>query len=230
MLKQVEAGVLSVAYEESGAADGMPVLLLHGFPYDVHVYDDVTPLLVAAGCRVIAPYLRGYGPTRFLSADTPRSGQQAVLGHDLVAFMDALEIQSGVLAGYDWGGCAACIVAALWPERVSGLAWNRIGANCANSSGSYGPLAGISTRRRTTALQPLSTTRTSSPWSFIPTAIDSRWCLGTRRSKRPSAAWPSGRRSRCHRSCCTAAIPDSSHRWPAPSVTSSSSRALVYAG
>ncbi|MDM0040746.1 alpha/beta hydrolase [Variovorax sp. J22G21] len=121
MLKKVEAGVLSVAYEESGAGDGAPVLLLHGFPYDAHAYDDVTPLLVAAGCRVIAPYLRGYGPTRFLSPETPRSGQQAVLGHDLLAFMDALQIQRAVLAGYDWGGRAACIVAALWPERVSGL-------------------------------------------------------------------------------------------------------------
>ncbi|MBI5278305.1 MAG: alpha/beta hydrolase [Burkholderiales bacterium] len=121
MLKKVEAGVLSVAYEDNGAADGTPVLLLHGFPYDVHAYDDVTLLLAAAGCRVIAPYLRGYGPTRFLSPDTPRSGQQAVLGHDLLAFMDALRIQRAVLAGYDWGGRAACIAAALWPERVSGL-------------------------------------------------------------------------------------------------------------
>jgi pimeloyl-ACP methyl ester carboxylesterase len=121
MLKQIEAGVLRVAYEESGAADGTPVFLLHGFPYDVHAYDEVTPLLVEAGCRVIAPYLRGYGPTRFLSPDTLRSGQQAVLAHDLLAFMDALKIQSSVLAGYDWGGRAACIVAALWPERVIGL-------------------------------------------------------------------------------------------------------------
>jgi len=96
-------------------------LLLHGFPYDVHAYDEVTPLLVSAGCHVIAPFLRGYGPTRFLSLDTPRSGQQAVLAHDLVALMDALQIQRGVLAGYDWGGRAACIVAALWPERVRGL-------------------------------------------------------------------------------------------------------------
>jgi pimeloyl-ACP methyl ester carboxylesterase len=121
MLKQVEAGVLSVGYEESGPGDGAPVVLLHGFPYDAHAYDEVTPLLVAAGCRVIAPYLRGYGPTRFLSSDTPRSGQQAVLGHDLLALMDALQIRSAVLAGYDWGGRAACVVAALWPERVSGL-------------------------------------------------------------------------------------------------------------
>ncbi len=121
MLKQVEAGVLSVAYEETGAVNGTPFVLLHGFPYDVHAYDEVTPLLVSAGCRVVAPYLRGYGPTRFLSADTPRAGQQAVLAHDLVAFMDALGIQSAVLAGFDWGGRAACIVAALWPERVRRL-------------------------------------------------------------------------------------------------------------
>ena len=121
MPKHIVAGVLDVAYEEAGPADGTPVVLLHGFPYDVHVYDEVTPLLVAQGCRVIVPYLRGYGPTRFLSADTPRSGQQAVLGHDLLALMDTLAIPRAVLGGYDWGGRAACIVAALWPERVRGL-------------------------------------------------------------------------------------------------------------
>ena len=121
ILKHVEAGVLNVAYIESGSPGGTPVLLLHGFPYDVHAYDDVTPLLVTAECRVIVPYLRGYGPTRFLSADTPRSGQQAALAHDLLALMDALAIKNAVLAGYDWGGRAACIVAALWPERARGL-------------------------------------------------------------------------------------------------------------
>ena len=121
MLKRVDAGVLGIAYVESGASNGTPVLLLHGFPYDIHAYDEVTPLLVSAGCRVITPYLRGYGPTRFLSPDTPRSGQQAVLAHDLLAFMDVLAIPSAVLAGYDWGGRAACIVAALWPERARGL-------------------------------------------------------------------------------------------------------------
>ncbi len=121
MLKHINAGVLDVAYEENGTANGKPVVLLHGFPYDIHAYDEVTPILVAAGCRVLTPYLRGYGPTRFLSANTPRSGQQAVLAHDLLAFMDALAIPSGVLAGYDWGGRAACIVAALWPERARGL-------------------------------------------------------------------------------------------------------------
>jgi len=121
MVKRVEAGVLSVAYEEAGAATGTPVLLLHGFPYDPRAYDDVVPLLADAGCRVLVPYLRGYGPTRFLSDATLRSGQQAVLGHDILALMNALGIERGVLAGYDWGGRAACIVAALWPERVRGL-------------------------------------------------------------------------------------------------------------
>ncbi len=121
MLKRVNAGVLEVAYEEHGPGDGRAVLLLHGFPYDVHAYDEVTPLLAEAGCRVVTPYLRGYGPTRFLAADTPRSGQQAVLGHDLLELMKALAIEEAVLAGFDWGGRAACVVAALWPERVRGL-------------------------------------------------------------------------------------------------------------
>ena len=120
-LKRVVAGVLEVAYEEAGDPGGKPVILLHGFPYDVRAYDEVTPRLVAAGRRVLTPYLRGYGPTRFLSADTPRSGEQAVLAQDLLSFMDALAIPSATLAGYDWGGRAACIVAALWPERADAL-------------------------------------------------------------------------------------------------------------
>lgn len=118
MLNQIEAGVLNVAYYEDGPADGWPVVLLHGFPYDVHAYSQVTPLLVAQGARVITPYLRGYGPTRFLSPETPRSGQQAALGYDLLKLLDALSIESAILVGYDWGGRAACIVAALWPQRV----------------------------------------------------------------------------------------------------------------
>ena len=121
MLRHVTAGVLEVACEETGRADGTPVFLLHGFPYDVHAFDEVSPILAARGCRVMAPYLRGYGPTRFLSPDTPRSGQQAVLGHDLLALMDALAVPNAVLAGYDWGGRAACVVAASWPDRVKGL-------------------------------------------------------------------------------------------------------------
>ncbi|HET7343443.1 MAG TPA: alpha/beta hydrolase [Methylomirabilota bacterium] len=121
MLKRVAAGVLDVAYEETGTRDGRPVVLLHGFPYDAHAYDDVAPRLAAAGCRVIVPWLRGYGATRFLSPDTPRSGQQAALGHDLAALLDALALREPVVAGYDWGGRAACVVAALWPERVRGL-------------------------------------------------------------------------------------------------------------
>jgi pimeloyl-ACP methyl ester carboxylesterase len=121
MLKNINAGVLNVAYEENGPAGGKPVILLHGFPYDIHAYAEVAPRLTAAGCRVLVPYLRGYGPTRFLSEQTLRSGQQAALGHDLLAFMDALDIASAALAGYDWGGRAACVVAALWPERARGL-------------------------------------------------------------------------------------------------------------
>lgn len=120
-MHHIQAGVLDVAYLEQGPRTGTPVVLLHGFPYDVHAFDEVTPWLASAGCRVITPYLRGYGPTRFLSPETPRSGEQAVLAHDLLALLDALAIDSAVLAGYDWGGRAACIVAALWPQRVRGL-------------------------------------------------------------------------------------------------------------
>jgi len=115
-LKHIRTGTLDIAYEESGAPDGAPVILLHGWPYDVRVYDAVVPLL--AGCRVIVPYLRGFGPTHFLSDTTPRSGQQAALGNDLREMMDALDIKRAALAGYDWGGRAACVVAALWQERV----------------------------------------------------------------------------------------------------------------
>ncbi|MDP6875564.1 MAG: alpha/beta hydrolase [Alphaproteobacteria bacterium] len=120
-LNHIKAGVLDVAYEDAGPSDGRTVILLHGFPYDIHAYDDVTPHLTAAGCRVITPYLRGYGPTRFLSPDTVRSGEQAVLGKDLLDLMDTLNIPSALLGGYDWGGRAACVVAALWPQRVHGL-------------------------------------------------------------------------------------------------------------
>ncbi len=117
-LKRVQAGTLEIAYEESGPPDGAAVLLMHGFPYDPRAYDGVAPLLAARRCRVIVPYLRGYGPTRFLSPDTPRSGQQAALAADLLALLDALGLRRAALAGYDWGGRAACIVAALWPERA----------------------------------------------------------------------------------------------------------------
>jgi len=120
-VKTLAAGVLNVAYAETGPSDGPPVILLHGFPYDAHAYDDVAHRLAAAGRRCLIPSLRGYGATRFRSAATPRSGQQAGLGADLLAFMDALAIPSATLAGFDWGGRAACIAAALWPERVRGL-------------------------------------------------------------------------------------------------------------
>jgi pimeloyl-ACP methyl ester carboxylesterase len=121
MVKTVRTKVLETAYNESGPADGHPVILLHGWPSDPHDYDDVAPPLAAAGCRVLVPWLRGYGPTRFLDPATPRSGQQAALGADVRDFMDVLGIGQATLAGYDWGGRAACIVAALWPDRVHGL-------------------------------------------------------------------------------------------------------------
>ncbi|WP_322050642.1 alpha/beta fold hydrolase [Paraburkholderia bannensis] len=121
MLKYVATNQLDIAYVEQGDTAGWPVVLLHGFPYDIHAYDDVVPILVAGGARVIVPYLRGYGPTRFRSATTPRSGQQAALGADLLALLDAMQIEQAVLAGYDWGGRAACVVSALYPSRVRGL-------------------------------------------------------------------------------------------------------------
>ena len=120
-LRHIEAGVLDIAYFEAGPPEGPPVLLMHGFPYDIHTYAEVAPMLAAEGCRVIVPYLRGYGETRFLNDATPRSGEQAALGADLLALLDALQIPRAVLAGYDWGGRAACVVAALWPERCGGL-------------------------------------------------------------------------------------------------------------
>lgn len=113
--------LLDIAYEHSGPVDALPVVLLHGFPYDPRCFDEVVPIINAAGHRTIVPYLRGYGGTRFLSPDTMRSGQQAAIGHDLLELLDALELERAVLAGYDWGGRAACVVSALWPERVLGL-------------------------------------------------------------------------------------------------------------
>jgi pimeloyl-ACP methyl ester carboxylesterase len=120
-LKQVDAGVLDVGYAEAGPADGPAMLLLHGWPYDIHTYVDVAPLLAAEGYRVVIPYVRGYGTTRFLSDDTLRNGQQAALAVDALAFMDALEIDKAIVAGCDWGARTADIVAALWPERCTGL-------------------------------------------------------------------------------------------------------------
>jgi pimeloyl-ACP methyl ester carboxylesterase len=120
-VKMITSGVLEVAFQEYGQADGWPCIMEHGFPYDVHAYAQVAPILAEAGARILVPYLRGYGPTRFLSSVTPRSGEQASLGADLLAFMDALGIERAVLGGYDWGGRAACIVSALWPERVVAL-------------------------------------------------------------------------------------------------------------
>jgi pimeloyl-ACP methyl ester carboxylesterase len=120
-LSQIDAGPLNVGYLDAAPADGPAVVLLHGWPYDIHSYVDVVPLLTAAGCRVIVPHLRGYGTTRFLSDDTLRNGEQAALATDTIALMDALAIEKAVVAGFDWGARSAGIVAALWPERCTGL-------------------------------------------------------------------------------------------------------------
>jgi pimeloyl-ACP methyl ester carboxylesterase len=120
-LKQIDAGVLNVGYAEAGPANGPVVILLHGWPYDIHSYVDVTPLLASAGYRVIVPYLRGYGPTRFLSGETFRNGQPSALAADVIALMDALRIEKAILGGCDWGARTANIVAALWPERVKAM-------------------------------------------------------------------------------------------------------------
>ena len=120
-LKQIDAGVLNVGYAEAGPADGPVVILLHGWPYDIYSFVDVTPALASAGYRVIVPYLRGYGTTRFLSSDTIRNGQPSALAVDAIAFMDALKIQKPIIGGFDWGARTANIVAALWPERCKGM-------------------------------------------------------------------------------------------------------------
>jgi pimeloyl-ACP methyl ester carboxylesterase len=136
-LKQVDAGLLSVGYAEAGPADGPAILLLHGWPYDIHSFAEVTPVLAAAGYRVIVPFIRGYGTTRFLSADTVRNGQQAAVATDVTALMDALGIQAAILAGFDWGARSADVVAALWPDRCKALvsvSGYLIGSQAANAA------------------------------------------------------------------------------------------------
>jgi pimeloyl-ACP methyl ester carboxylesterase len=120
-VKQIDAGPLNVGYVEAGSNNGPAAVLLHGWPYDIHSFVDVAPLLASQGYRVLVPYLRGYGTTRFLSDETFRNGEQAALAHDVISFVDALEIESAVVAGFDWGARTANIVAALWPERCQGL-------------------------------------------------------------------------------------------------------------
>jgi len=120
-LKQINAGLLNIGYAEAGPANGPVVILLHGWPYDIYSFVDATPLLAAAGYRVIVPYLRGYGTTRFLSSKTMRNGQQSVVAVDIIALMDALKIQTAVVAGFDWGARTACIMAVLWPQRCKGI-------------------------------------------------------------------------------------------------------------
>jgi pimeloyl-ACP methyl ester carboxylesterase len=120
-LKTIKTDTLSIAYLESGPGNGWPVILSHGFPYDVHAFDKVSSILKDAGARVIAPYTRGFGQTRFISKDTKRNAQQAVRGADIIQLSDALGLQMPILAGFDWGGNASCVAAALWPEKIGGL-------------------------------------------------------------------------------------------------------------
>jgi pimeloyl-ACP methyl ester carboxylesterase len=120
-LKQIDAGLLSVGYAEAGPANGKPVILLHGWPYDIYSFVDVTPILAAAGYRVIVPYLRGYGTTTFLSADAKRNGEQAAVALDTIALMDALQIKQAIIGGFDWGARTAAVIAALWPDRCKAL-------------------------------------------------------------------------------------------------------------
>ncbi|MBP1183261.1 alpha/beta fold hydrolase [Methylobacterium sp. PvR107] len=140
-MKRVQAGILDVAYLEFGPPDGPPTVLLHGFPYDARACTAAAERLAATGIRCLVPYLRGYGPTRFLDAATPRSGEQAALGADLLAFLDALGIARAVLAGYDWGGRAACVVSALWPDRAQGLVSCGVGYNIQNIPAASRPVA-----------------------------------------------------------------------------------------
>jgi pimeloyl-ACP methyl ester carboxylesterase len=146
MVKSVRTKLLEIAYLESGPVDGPPVVLLHGWPSDPHDWDGVAPPLAEAGCRVLVPWLRGYGPTRFLDPATPRSGQQGALGADVRDFMDALGIQQATLAGYDWGGRAACVTAALWPGRVRGLV-SITGYNIQNIAASGRPASAAAEHR-----------------------------------------------------------------------------------
>ena len=141
-MRTLAAGVLDIAYQETGEPDGWPVILSHGFPYGPESYGDAAPILAAAGARVIVPFLRGYGPTRFRDQESPRSGEQAALGADLLALMDGLGIGQAVLGGYDWGGRAGCVVAALWPERVSALV-SVNGYNIQNIARSMEPAAAV---------------------------------------------------------------------------------------
>jgi pimeloyl-ACP methyl ester carboxylesterase len=120
-VQQIHAGVLDIGYYDAGPSNGPVVLLLHGYPYDIHSFADVSPMLTEKGYRVVTPWLRGHGSTSFLDSATPRSGQQGAIGADVIALMDALRIQKAVFAGFDWGGRAACVAAALWPERCNGL-------------------------------------------------------------------------------------------------------------
>jgi pimeloyl-ACP methyl ester carboxylesterase len=145
-MKTIRTPVLEIAFHEFGSADGVPVILLHGWPSDPHDWDGVALALAGDGCRVLVPWLRGYGPTRFLDPATPRSGQQAALGADVRDFMDALGIERAVLGGYDWGGRGACVATALWPERVRALV-SITGYNIQNIAASGRPVSAAQENR-----------------------------------------------------------------------------------
>jgi pimeloyl-ACP methyl ester carboxylesterase len=188
-VKQVNAGDLSIGSSEAGPPDGQPVILLHGWPYDIHAYADASALLADQGFRVIVPYLRGFGSTRFLAAATVRNGRQAALGHDVTALMDALGIPQAIVGGYDWGGRTANVVAALWPHRVVGLVAvsgyiiNNLAANqqCYHHRPSWvGGISTISRRRgvssvyreNTKAFNHLIWASASPQWHFSDAAYD----------------------------------------------------------
>ncbi len=176
-LKQIDAGLLNVGYAEAGPADGRAVVLLHGWPYDIHSFVDVVPLLASAGYRVITPYLRGYGTTRFLSGETFRNGQQSAVALDTIALMDALQIRTAIVAGFDWGARTANIVAALWPQRCKGLV----------SVSGYlvgNPAAGKVPLRPAAELQSIRIT--SASWS---TTIAGDWA--SRKASRSTTIWKS---------------------------------------
>jgi pimeloyl-ACP methyl ester carboxylesterase len=209
-LQRVDAGVLNVGYAEAGPADGPAVLLLHGWPYDIHSFVEVAPLLAAAGYRVIMPYLRGYGTTGFLSGETLRNGQQSVLARDAIALMDALEIDKAIVAGFDWGARTANIVAALWPERCK-LLQN-----------------GTSTTPRSIAARPRSTTRTMSVSSSTITVGGWAWPTVSRNTTIWNSGSPRVRSSPCPPSPLK--VTPTAHHTPTPTPTPTSSWATIRIG
>ena len=190
-LKQIDAGLLNVGYAEAGPANGPAVILLHGWPYDIYSFVDVAPLLASAGYRVVVPYLRGYGSTRFLSGHTLRNGQPSAVAVDVIALLDALRIEKATIGGFDWGGRTADIIAILWPERcTAGSGTTSTGATFRSSSGGLPRRSGTSTTPRSIAPRLRSTTRTTSPSSSTIIGSGSDWP----KANRSTTIWKSGSR------------------------------------